>query len=343
MKAKIIIASPLQLINAIEAKEYLNVKSIDISFFSDGNITNERQVKSLIQELKIKATLSTIEIPKNPNFLERILFLKNLKKSKLNIDSYEYIIVGHFRSIYQAAFANLYNAKYVFVDDGTRSLDDISFLNRFGYNTKAYKLKTMLYAFFSVKPYLACKEYTFFSYYAKKIEVKNHIQVLENTFSYLRSLKRKKSSKIEKKIAFVGQSLVDSKLVTLDFYLSLLNNIDRYYKNKYPKGITVEYYAHRNESDKVLELVAKMPNWVIVKNKLPLELHFLFSSQFPEEVGLFFSSVAETLSVILGNELKLKSFFIPTDKLLYRKSEINNLFETNRESEDIELISNYNY
>ncbi|MBQ4801403.1 hypothetical protein J8L88_00970 [Aquimarina sp. MMG015] len=340
MKAKLIIASPLQLINAIEAKEHLEIKSTDITFFSDGNTTNERQVKLLLEELKIKTALSIIKIPKNLNFLERMLFLKNLEKHKL-YNNYEYIIIGHFRSIYQAAFANLYNTKYICVDDGTRTLDDISFLNRFGYSTKAFKLKTLLYAFFSVKPYLLSKKYTFFSYYAKKVEVKNHIHVLENTFSYMRSLKSKKSSKVEKKIAFVGQSLVDSKLLTLDFYLSLLNNIDDYYKKRYPEGITVEYYAHRNESDEVLELVAKMPNWVIIKNKLPLELHFLFSSQFPEEVGLFFSSVAETLSIILGDELKLRSFFIPTDKLLYRKSEINNLFETNRNSENIQLINNY--
>ncbi|WP_299244517.1 hypothetical protein [uncultured Aquimarina sp.] len=341
MKAKLIIASPLQLINAIEAKEYLGVQSIDITFFSDGNIINERQIALLIEELNIKAKVSTIKIPKNPSFLKRIQFLKSLKKKKSNIENYEYIIIGHFRSIYQANYANLYDTKYIFVDDGTRTLDDISFLNTFGYNTKAYKLKKVLYSFLSVNPYLTSKEYTFFSYYAKKVEVKDHIYILENTFSYIKGQKTKKSSKIEKKIAFVGQSLVDSKLVTLDFYLSLLRDIDRYYRKEYEPGIIIEYYAHRNESDKVLELIAKMPHWKVIKNKLPLELHFLFSPQFPEEVGLFFSSVAETLSIILGSELKLRSFFIPSDKLLYRKMEIENLFETNRNSENIQLVSNY--
>ncbi|WP_299213006.1 hypothetical protein [uncultured Aquimarina sp.] len=341
MKAKLIIASPLQLINAIEAKEYLGIKNIDITFFSDGNFTNERQIALLLEKLKIETTLATIKIPKNPSFLKRVLFLKKLNKKKSNVDTYEYVIIGHFRSIYQASYANLYDTKYIFLDDGTRTLDDIAFLNMFGYNTTAYKLKKLLYGFLLLKPYLISKEYTFFSYYAKKVQVKGHIHLLENNFSFIKQQRIKKGLKVEKKIAFVGQSLVDSKLVTLDSYIILLKDIDRHYRKEYEKGITIEYYAHRNESDEVLELIEKIPNWKIIKNELPLELHFLFSSQFPEEVGLFFSSVAETLSIILGNELRLRSFFIPSDKLLYRKEEIENLFEANRNSENIQLVSNY--
>lgn len=341
MKAKLIIASPLQLINALEAKNYFEVDNIDIVFFSDGNKNNEKQIALIVERFEINANILLIRKPQQGNFFKRFFFLRSLKSYKTETNNYNYIIIGHFRSIYQVTFANLYVGTKIFVDDGTRTLDDISFLNKRGYKTIEYLIKKSFYDIFSIKPYAIAKHYTFFSYYAKKVEVDDHISLIQNDFSFIKRKRMKKDAKTNKKIAFVGQSLVDTKLVTLNCYLELINGIDKYYRKEYCDLVKIEYYAHRNESDEVLKFIKRMPNWVIKKNDLPLELHFLLSDEFPIEIGLFFSSVSETLSIVFENKFKLRSFLISPKYLSYRKSEIAELFEGYRISKNIQLVENY--
>lgn len=340
MKAKLIIASPLQLINTIEAKEFLNINEIDITFLSDGNIANEKQITVVLKSLNIPHEIKTINIPKGLSFWKKLLFLKELRKKIDTTNHYEYIIIGHFRSIYQASYANCYKGKKILVDDGTRTIDDMAFLNDSGYHSWSYKLKNIYYSFFSIEPYIILDRYTFFSYYTRKVKVKEHIHLINNDFSFLQK-RRIENNTEDNKIAFVGQSLVDSKLITRDYYIELLKRIDSYYKKMYGNDMVIAYYAHRNESDNILELINKKINWKIVKNELPLELHFLLSPNFPLEVGFFFSSVGETLSIIFGNELKLSSFYIETNNFLYRNSEIELLFENNKKSESVQVISDY--
>lgn len=342
MQAKIIIASPLQLINAIEARDYYNIDSIDITFFCNGNKNNKKQVLSVIEKLNIKAKILLITIPKDKRFFKTIFFLKSLKFYKKNTNNYDFVILGHFRSIYQATYANFYTGKKILVDDGTRSLDDISFLNNAGYKTFGYFTKRLFYRMFSVKPYLIAKKYTFFSYYTPKHHLGNHIDLIKNKFSFINKINGiKKDIITNKKIAFVGQSLVDTKLLTLDNYLKLINGIDNYYKNKYDSLVEIEYYPHRNESNEILEHINKMPNFRIMRTEFPLELYFLLSSEYPKEIGLFFSSVSETLSIVFENKLNLTSFYILPSDLLHRESEIESLYKNYRVSKNILLIENY--
>ncbi|MDO7137098.1 hypothetical protein [Algibacter lectus] len=342
MKAKIIIASPLQLINGLEAKKYFNIDSVDITFLSDGNKKNEDQISLIIEKLKVESRLSLVKIPKNISFTKRLLFLIKLKNCVDKKNVYDFVILGHFRSIYQATYANFYTAKKVLVDDGTRSLNDLSFLNQGGYNTFNYLLKRVLYSAFFVKPFLIQKQYTFFSYYKPKIKLQNHINLIKNEFSFINKIRENRNEiPVNKKVAFVGQSLVDNKLVSLETYLKLIRGVDTYYKNKYSYSIQIEYYCHRNESDEVLEVIKNVSNWKIVKNELPLELHFLLSPSFPIEIGLFFSSVSETLSILFNEKLKLTSFYILPIDLLYRTEEIETLYRSYKISNNVQLVEKY--
>lgn len=345
MRALLVIASPLQFINAIEAKEYLKVSKIEVFFLSDGNERNENQISLMVEKLNIDVNLRLVRIPKKLSFFSRISFLKELQKLGYDIEI-DYVIVGHFRSIYQAVLSNSFNnAQKIFVDDGTRTLDDINFLKNRGYKKSNYLFKRIIYNLFFIKPYVILDKYTFFTYYAKKFSIsESKLLLIENNFSYLKSKKRLlngNNRQSSKRVAFIGQSLVDSKLITLDNYLILIRAIDKYYKKKYSNFVIIEYYSHRNESTEVLNSIQSTVDWKILKNKLPLELQLLYQPQPLSEIGLFFSSVSETLSVIFDNEFKISSFYISPQYLLYRNNEIKKIFETNTQSKNIQLLKNY--
>ena len=339
METLFIVASPLQCLNAFEAAKYFNTDKLDILLLIDGNLANQQQMESVINELEIKANISYITIPKNNNVVSRLFFLRNLKPKRPR--NYDYVIVGHFRSIYQAVLANSYKGHQIFVDDGTRTINDIHFLDINGFASIEYRLKDMIYRLFSVKPFLISKTYTFFTYYASKVSPGSHVKIIKNNFDTLKKAATRKEIKKKEKVAFVGQSLVDSNLISLENYLELIEGIDRYYSDKYGEKKIVEYYVHRNESPEVENQIRERFGWQIKRNNLPLELHFIATREIPQEIGFFFTSAAETLSFIFEAELRFRSFYINQQILLGRKAEIESLYKVNEESPHILLVKDY--
>lgn len=341
MEVLLIVASPLQCINAIEAARYLNAKSLEIVMLIDGNVKNKQQMEDVFNYLNIVAPVTVIDVPKNQKLLPRLVFLLKLRH-KINIDQkFKYVIIGHFRSIFQAATANLYNCPQIFVDDGTRTIEDARFLKGNGYRTVEFRLKRFVYTLFSVDIFPRQDDYTFFTYYAEKISIENGGRIIKNNFNVLKN--KMLASRVEQnqKIVFIGQSLVDTNLLSQEDYLSLLKGIDGYYTSEFGDQKQVEYYAHRNESEEIERLIENQLGWKITRNKLPLELHFISTGQLPKEIGFFFTSAAETLSFIFEKNLKLNSFYIKRDMLFGRQSEIEKLYALNRESPRVHLVENY--
>ena len=131
-----LITSPLQLINAIEAKSHFKLTSnILVVIFTEHQSKNKNQISRLINEDEWDHVIRFDQRLKNTKttFLRQIKLVKLLQKK-----SYNMLFCGDFSSINKMIIANVKKKKVYLMDDGAVTIN--RHLNELGGKNSTQKI-----------------------------------------------------------------------------------------------------------------------------------------------------------------------------------------------------------
>ncbi|WP_456460273.1 hypothetical protein [Reichenbachiella sp.] len=306
-----IIESPLQLINAIEAREHFKSENIKntLIVFEGVSSKNLDQIKSLvvIQEWDLFFTINKTN--NRWNYSRPIRLLNSIIKKSPEVNC---IFIGEYRSILMRHVANYARPKNIFLlDDGNfslyiqkRLLDGIKEYNRYNLIRKAYDrmLKIRDQDILSIN---------FFSVYEHNISSENRHRFIPNRYSFLKSKIRKKNKSNE--VYMLGSITPEMNIFSLGYYMSTLKGAISFYKKR---NLNVIYVPHRRENqDKLLKI--KNDFKIEVRNyDLPIEQVLIFEEILPSKVSCFFSSALDNCYFLFGESIQIDSFQIDHNEIL---------------------------
>jgi len=284
-----IVAGPLHIINAIEARDYFNTQNnILLILYTDNN----HQLSQMKRLLNFYKWDKTIYLPLPMKKIDKIFFAKRVKKilKDIKMDYISNIFVGEYRSDHVNHIVNSLNSDKVYLlDDGLAQLDYHQETNnipnrvkfrRFFYRIISYKLKSI--------------DYTFFTIY----NIPN-VKIVRNSYTFFKkyiSLKQ-----IENKIYFIGQPLVELKVINQKDYIKKLSKIIEIYRN-----IEFVYILHRREKRENIEKISLELNFEYREFDNPIEIEMLQTDTLPNYFATFYSSAIVTLpSFITQSEYRV--------------------------------------
>lgn len=308
-----IAASPLQLLNCIEAVHY---------FKSDNNVllllhTNNKVAKLQIEKLTVFVDWISIKYIFLPlTYIKRILFpmdvnniLQSLPKNRV-----ERVFVGDYMSDHINHIVNYFQNKNIYlVDDGLALLGYDQYINNKSYRHRALKA---LYKLFFYN--LSDIKYNFFTIFPIKI---NH--VVKNNYVFFNKLSCEK--KIEDVVYFIGQPLIDLSFIEKNKFKRELSKVINSYKNK-----KFVYILHRQEKDESIKSISVELNFECKRFDNLLELEMLLSEKMPSDFATFYSTAIVILPRFF-KKCKYQAFKI-NDKKINNRAIIKKCYDNFREN-----------
>lgn len=286
-----IIRSPLQLMNAIEAKEHFSTKNNILLIMHDSTVENSISANST--QMQSVSKLSTFDEKidfyySNRSKLSKLSSQARLIK-KLQQKNYEYVFSGDYGIINQLVIANLKAKSIYLMDDGTVTL--ATHANKLHPNFKSPwggKLKLLRYKFFGLNTKQEHPINLFTNY---NIKPHSSEKIIINNYNYFKKIYVEKALKDER-IYLLGQPFTSGKTMTDEKYINYLKKIINYYKKE------IIYIPHRAEivSDQLKALVSD--KFTLQKNEGPIEIVFLSKNVYPMHVVSFYSSALFNLEKI---------------------------------------------
>ncbi len=359
MKSIFLIKTPLQLLNAIEAKRYFNINTADsiLVLMADrksqsqlyqlaSNENSWGDVVDLNDESLLYSKLSN-NVNKKP-FIDKIFKLKIFKRSffyiiKLNklaltISEAEYIFVGHAKYMYMRHFSNiLKHKKTVLLDDGNAT---IKIAKERMANIKlasTIRRKSKIKLFFKKKIHgLNDNEYkdlTYFTIY--DIVCGSNDQIVKNTYKHIRS--DINDHGISDAVYFVGSPISETRILSQEKYIEYLKRIKIYYKSK-----KIFYISHRRESPENLAAISESIGIEVIGFEYPLEYQLAVIGPRPKVLASFISSALDSCSLIFGNKIQIVAFEVVLSEGPFQE-EIKSIYENYRMSENNNILVESNY
>lgn len=347
MKSVFLVKSPLQLINALEAKYYYKLDDSDcvLIIMADGKSYPQMMALARSQN-EWKNILLLNRVPllfSNPWHIEKINYdeLDVLRKTifrgtfyniwRLNrlvhsIDYIDNVFMGCNNSIYMRHFVNsLKHNNTILLDDGAATID-IARKRRDGLDrevpVKLYKkLKINLKRFFLRLNDYQPDKVTFFTVY--DIDVFGNDSLIKNNFNYIRE--KSLTSNVLDVIFFVGSPLSETGFMSEENYIKHLIKVKEYFV-----GNKIIYVAHRRENEKKLEKIRKKLGVDVKMFDYPLEYQIAVIGQKPKILAAFVTSVLENMRLIMGEELMMISFKL-IDGAYVNKDGIDEVYEYYKE------------
>lgn len=344
-----LIETPLQLLNAIEAKNYFELKNNHLIIHY--GIAPRGNVEQLIVDSDWDKVHDFTFVYYNVDFKSRILgnaisnrivgyhydYQLYLSRKKfddfaLSIGKVDNLFLGNYmKSLYECKhmyhLANILNFDYLYIlDDGTdvlqinddrknACLDDAypkkpdSFLSRL----KAAFRETFIE--WNVKD---ADKVTFFSAY--DMDVKNGDRLVKNTYKHLRELSINAAPSND--VFFLGQWLVESDYMEEGFYLEYLRKVRNYFIDD-----KVVYIPHPRESIKMVTKISDTLGFKIRKFEFPIEYEISVRGNRPKVIASFFCSALHNCRLILGQDVKIKVFYIEPEHLIRAPRFVQNVYD----------------
>lgn len=309
-----LIETPLQLLNAIEAKEYFkDMKSLLIVKYS-GNAKNDLQIDQL---LKLSQWDKIIYIRSNiskmiTNF-KALLFLRYLKKLS---HQYEYIFIGEFQShTFQSFCKNLEVKKCFILDDGVYTINlQKNILSKDKHiHEKEDALAIVKTAIKKILGLNDNKNITMHLFTCFDLEPHNKQLIIPNNYYFVKKMVLNEIKIIES-VYFYNSAISEQGIMRLEDELLMLEKVDAYYKEM---GKQITYIPHRFDSTVKLNKIQKM-NIPIKKLEYLAEIEPLFNGELAGEMASFFSTTLYTLPKIY-NFNRVQAFKIPRHYILEDK------------------------
>ncbi len=287
-----IIESPLQLLNAEEAKYYFPSKKNILLVKYSSNKKNNMQITKILKMQKWDYIYNIQFIYSKIVFLP---FIFTLIQLKLKYKYFNKIFIGEFRSDYMWLYINnIKHEKSVLLDDGTltilvqnKYLEDIN-----KYNEKRSKSKDFIFSLFLFKNSNR-KMIDLFTMFKFKTY---HNQILyHNNFNFMNSKMSNCKLLPGDQVFFIGGDLVELKIISLDYFYECIDYIKKFYQQQ---NKTIIYLPHRGETNNKLEILENKFHFNITYFENPIELELLYKRILPVNIASFYSTALITLKNI---------------------------------------------
>lgn len=287
MKNTIIVESPFQMLCAISfINQNLKNEINQIYFINDKVSKNIKMTKEIIKLLSFKSSLFNIIDIRNTFIFKRyMVFFRLLLIVRKNNGT---LIVGDLNQSYLRFICNRFYGKKIAIDDGFGSIiahDRI--INGFNSTTEVIKNILSFGYYKSIYP----KDIEFHTIYSNYLNG-------ENTFKHnlILGIEKNKLIKIERKLFFIGQPLINDGIVEESIYLDYLCNAAMIFQEH-----ELFYLPHRRESQEILEKI-KEQNFSLINTKLIAELEFLTKQELPSVFLGFYSTALLNIKKVLNNK-----------------------------------------
>ena len=331
MKNIFLAKSPLQLINALEARHYFKLEDRDCILIIMGDSKSYPQMMELARsqnEWNNIILLNRVSLMffdpwrlesinyEDSDKLRKTVFrsafynIWRLNRLARSVGDVENVFMGCNNSIYMRHFVNSFkHANTILLDDGTGTIDiarkrRVAGKRRAGVDSevpvKLYKkikinLKRFLLRLKDYQPDKVC----FFTVY--DIDVYGEDTLIENNFKYLRG--KSLNSDVLDEVYFVGSPLSETGVMSEDDYIDHLIKVKDYFK-----GSKLVYIVHRRESKKKLGIIRENLGITVKMFDYPLEYQIAVIGSKPKVLAAFVTSVLENMRVIMGDDLMMISF-----------------------------------
>lgn len=273
-KSLFFVQSPIQLLNAIEAKHFFNIKKCHLIIRKNGVQKNDKQLLKVLQYDDTFDKISFINIKNKFQYYKFLILFIELSKYK-----FEKVFVGDFYSKVVIFFIKFIQSKKIYLlDDGLQS----------------------------VAIHKNCKTYNMFSYFNLSNNSLKR-KVYKNNFNFLRSYSCIENRNTLDKVYFIGAPLVEKNILSISDFIVLMKQIVAYY-NKL--NIEIVYLPHRAEN---VEKLASLGINSIIQPEVPIEFYLIESVLLPSKIASFYSAALYSLKVLFRNKIEITSFYIPNE------------------------------
>jgi len=303
-----IVRSPLQLINATEAKEHFKTKH-NILMLMNNNQSDKKQLETVLSLSKWDEIIH-YKPQKGSSLFQQVKLVRSLKHR-----AYHYLFSGDYGTINKMMMANLSAKAYYLIDDGTMSIEIHKQLQHPSTLPWSKKMKLLRYRLFALRTSMK-KPLNFFTCY--DLSPLKGSKIIPNDYHYLQSVFQPKHPSDD--IYLLGQN-IDDKWLRPGAYLHYIKEIREYYKEQ-----TIIYMPHRHEiiSNELHALFDE--KFVLRPNDIPIELYFLEKSIYPKHIISFTSSALFTLNKIYP-KTKIDAIVLQQDDLVMMHGFVKSCYE----------------
>jgi hypothetical protein len=326
------IGTPLQLLNAVEARHYFELSNNHLVIALDLHTWPKTSVFAhLVRPSEWESvqyiTLYNTTLKNPPRFMGKYLSTKfencfykynqyinisRLHKIARPFSMVDSLVLGNYHQDQSRHFPHLikYNNLYM-VDDGT----DVLYISE--------ERRKQIPAVNGVPPVATspspwnrlrlhineslkwnqqqAEKITFFTAY--NIAVRNGDQAIKNEYHHMR--KQIVPAMRRGAVFFLGQCLVRDGYLGLDQYLHYLDRVKSHFKDE-----EIVYVPHPRESQELVDRVHQSLGFTIKRFILPIEWQFTQETVRPAVIASFFCSALVTCAAIFREEFKLKAFYL---------------------------------
>lgn len=315
-----LVKSPLQLLNAIEARHDYALNPQDCVLILMGDKKSQTQLQNMVrgghgwgrvvaldeiqagqlpEESRSQEVCASQERSKNS-----LGAIRALKSLAVNLGFVEYIFIGDYANELMRHFANHLTYKELIVlDDGNATIKYAELRRRKGdiwsqvRFSKVFKLRLKrLFLSLDDRPPPVV---TFFTVYDIAVECNDRVR--KNAYPYFRDMQKKTDSSNE--VYFLGSPLVEAEILDDDEFFWHLEQVKEYFS-----ADQLVYVAHRRENQAKLSRIEQECSIPVRHFDLPIEYQVAVEGPRPKLMSAFYSSALENCRMIFGGDMGIVAF-----------------------------------
>jgi hypothetical protein len=320
IRAVFLIKSPLQLLNAMEARHHFGLAGEECLLLNLADRKSRCQIEAMIRhscawpctqyvsDLPLFYGDSLSDFPAAglfyPLLRSRVLAFRRLSRLAQCLGEVEQIFIGDYRELPMRHLANILpHRETVLLDDGTATLTiaesrlrgsdqgrPLSFFKQL----KCW-LKRQILGLRSQE----LEALTFFSVYHVRMRPSDRLVV--NTYSYLRQKMANEAG--VRDVYFLGSPLIEAKIMGKAEHLAHLAAVRKHFS-----GDRLVYIAHRRESRSWLQQVEAEIGFEVRHFEFPIEYQIAMVGPRPRVLASFISSALGNCQLIFRHNLDISAF-----------------------------------
>ncbi|OFX68108.1 MAG: hypothetical protein A2X12_09785 [Bacteroidetes bacterium GWE2_29_8] len=293
MKSIFIVNSPLQLLNASEARAYFKIDNCILIIKGSNNKIHNAQINKILEIWKWD-NIVRLPLIKGLSYFRDIIYLKYLTLKK---ERYEYLFFGDYSPITLRIYAiNLMADNVILLDDGLVTITITKqYLSENNYIDYVYspigdKIRKIIANTLFLKTKFRNKIDLFSCYNVNTHKGQN---LFVNKYDLVNKIFEKEEYAIDKtNIYFIGAQYVEMGIICIENYIKIFEKLIETYPDK-----RIIYVPHRFENEEKLNKLAKLNIEVRHFDNI-FELEFIFMKIYPVNILGFLSSAMVTMQCI---------------------------------------------
>ena len=306
--AVFLIATPLQALNAIEARRHFKLagEQCQLVWFHSASEANNRQTGDMLGQADWARTHMISRT--GGTFRSWKRRFDQVNATARSMERAEYVFLGDYADDLMRHFAHaVRRRKVVVLDDGnstlliSRSRRDPAVPCHLMPNSFGGRVKHLAKTHLCGMNRSLVDELTFFTIY--DLGADDRTTVVPNTYAYLRS--RLSQAGRSDETFLLGDATPDKDQMREDVYLDHLERALKHLGRS-----SVLYMAHRLEKAAKLRKIEARFGIRVRESTMPIECRLSLSPSVPRVIAGFFSSALDSCRVLCGERTRIKSFYI---------------------------------